>query len=166
MKKHYPTLIILIALFCLVTFVYAIIKFRYFYHDDEMITLRYARNLLNHKGLTWDPGVKVEGYTNFLHLVFSSLIVRITGDFLLAPRVVNFIFFGLMIFFALYLFNKKFTCTNNRGGGDFISFFFAHRRNLSRHHYLDLWRPGNGNLYIHFIYSIFFFALFSCQYKK
>ena len=114
MKKSFPVSIIFLALFCLLTFVYAITRFRYFYHDDEMITLRYVRNFLNHKGLTWNPGEKVEGYTNFLHLVFSSLIVRLTGDFLLAPRVVNFIFFGLMIFFALYLFNRKFTGTKER----------------------------------------------------
>jgi hypothetical protein len=107
-------MLIFLAFFCLATFVYAIIRFRYFYHDDEMITLRYVRNFLNHDGLTWNSGEKVEGYTNFLHLIFTSIIVRITGDFLLAPRIVNFIFFGLMMFFALYLFNKRFAGTKEK----------------------------------------------------
>ena len=80
-----------------------------------MITLRYVRNFLNYKGLTWNGGgEKVEGYTNFLHLVFTSIIVRITGDFLLVPRIVNFIFFGLMIFFAVRLFNRRFTGEKER----------------------------------------------------
>ncbi len=56
-------------------------------------------------------GEKVEGYTNFLHLVLSSFVVWITGDYLLAPRIVNFIFFSLMIFFAWCLFIKRFSGT-------------------------------------------------------
>lgn len=34
--------------------------------DDAFISLRYARNLARGDGLVWNPGERVEGYTNFL----------------------------------------------------------------------------------------------------
>lgn len=124
MKTSSRTTIIFFTLLFTTVFVYAIIRFRYFYHDDEMITLRYIRNFLDHKGLIWNDGERVEGYTNFLHLVFSSFIVRLTGDFLLAPRIVNFIFFSLMLFYALYLFYKKFAGTKEQRLLLLFSFLF------------------------------------------
>src|ERR1700733_1253424 len=39
---------------------------RYFWLDDDMtISMRYARNLAHGLGLVWNPGQRVEGYTNF-----------------------------------------------------------------------------------------------------
>jgi hypothetical protein len=40
--------------------------------DDAYITLRYAKNLLNGDGLVWNPGERVEGYTNFLWLLILA----------------------------------------------------------------------------------------------
>jgi len=38
---------------------------RYFWlDDDQMISMRYARNLARGEGLVWNPGERVEGYTN------------------------------------------------------------------------------------------------------
>ncbi|MEZ4770836.1 MAG: hypothetical protein R2844_20770 [Caldilineales bacterium] len=40
---------------------------RYFWlDDDQMISMRYARNLAEGNGLVWNPGERVEGYSNFL----------------------------------------------------------------------------------------------------
>ncbi len=40
---------------------------RYFVLDDDMmISMRYGRNLVEGHGLVWNPGERVEGYTNFL----------------------------------------------------------------------------------------------------
>ena len=40
---------------------------RYFWlDDDQMISMRYARNLAEGHGLVWNPGEHVEGYSNFL----------------------------------------------------------------------------------------------------
>lgn len=40
---------------------------RYWWLDDDaLISMRYARNLANGAGLVWNPGERVEGYTNFL----------------------------------------------------------------------------------------------------
>src|SRR5215831_19877935 len=38
---------------------------RYYYlDDDQMISMRYARNLVDGVGLVWNAGDRVEGYTN------------------------------------------------------------------------------------------------------
>ena len=38
---------------------------RYYYlDDDQMISMRYARNLVDGLGLVWNAGDRVEGYTN------------------------------------------------------------------------------------------------------
>ena len=39
---------------------------RRFIQDDAFISFRYARNLVEGAGLVWNPGERVEGYTNFL----------------------------------------------------------------------------------------------------
>ena len=41
--------------------------------DDTYISLRYARNLAEGKGLVFNPGEQVEGYTNFLWTIFLSV---------------------------------------------------------------------------------------------
>jgi uncharacterized membrane protein YhaH (DUF805 family) len=41
--------------------------------DDAFISLRYARNLADGHGLVYNPGERVEGYTNFLWTVTSAI---------------------------------------------------------------------------------------------
>lgn len=40
--------------------------------DDAFISLRYARNLVEGHGLVFNPGERVEGYTNFLWTIFAA----------------------------------------------------------------------------------------------
>lgn len=48
---------------------------RYFWlDDDQMISMRYARNLAEGNGLVWNPGEYVEGYSNFLWTLTMSLV--------------------------------------------------------------------------------------------
>lgn len=42
-------------------------------HDDAFISLRYARNLAEGQGLVFNPGERVEGYTNFLWTVALAI---------------------------------------------------------------------------------------------
>ena len=43
--------------------------------DDAMISMRYARNLAEGYGLVWNPGgPRVEGYTNFLWVLWMALL--------------------------------------------------------------------------------------------
>ncbi|MBN2146986.1 MAG: hypothetical protein JW726_06340, partial [Anaerolineales bacterium] len=47
---------------------------RYFVlFDDAMISMRYARNLANGNGLVWNPGERVEGYTNLLWVLYMAI---------------------------------------------------------------------------------------------
>ena len=41
--------------------------------DDAMISMRYARNLVNGAGLVYNPGERVEGYTDFLWVVVMAV---------------------------------------------------------------------------------------------
>ena len=64
-------------------------KHRHFIHDDAYISLRYARNFAEHGVLQWNLGERVEGYTNFLHVVMSGGLIRLGLDPLLAARCLN-----------------------------------------------------------------------------
>ena len=50
-----------------------------FLNDDAFISFRYARNLLEGRGLTWNPGEYVEGYTNFLWVLELAAIWAAAG---------------------------------------------------------------------------------------
>lgn len=48
---------------------------RYFWlDDDQMISMRYARNLAEGQGLVWNPGEYVEGYTNLLWVLVMAAV--------------------------------------------------------------------------------------------
>jgi hypothetical protein len=48
---------------------------RYWYlGDDAMISMRYAHNLAEGNGLVWNPGERVEGYSNFLWTLYMAVI--------------------------------------------------------------------------------------------
>lgn len=48
------------------------------FQDDAYISMRYARNLAEGSGLVYNPGERVEGYTNFLWTVLLSLPFALT----------------------------------------------------------------------------------------
>ena len=50
--------------------------------EDAYISFRYARNLIEGHGLVFNPGEKVEGYTNFLWTLFlaAGLAVKLTPE--------------------------------------------------------------------------------------
>jgi hypothetical protein len=48
---------------------------RYFWiDDDQMISMRYARNLAEGHGLVWNPGEYVEGYSNLLWVLLMAAV--------------------------------------------------------------------------------------------
>jgi len=47
-----------------------------FLGDDCFISFRYARHLADGQGLVWNPGERVEGYTNFLWVLFMAGSLR------------------------------------------------------------------------------------------
>jgi hypothetical protein len=52
--------------------------------DDALISMRYAWNLAHGNGLVWNPGERVEGYSNFL----TTLLMAIPSVFFDARRAV------------------------------------------------------------------------------
>jgi hypothetical protein len=75
---------------------------RYFWlDDDQMVSMRYARNLASGNGFVWNPGERVEGYTSFgwalvmagVHLLplsdaTTSLAVKIVSWLLACATIV------------------------------------------------------------------------------
>jgi arabinofuranosyltransferase len=54
---------------------------RYFsLFDDQMISMRFAWNLVHHHGLTWNAGEHVEGYTNPAWTLLMSAAIALFGD--------------------------------------------------------------------------------------
>lgn len=51
-----------------------------FVQDDAFIAFRYARNLVEGRGLVWNPGERVEGYTNFLWTALVAAGMRLGAD--------------------------------------------------------------------------------------
>jgi hypothetical protein len=48
--------------------------------DDAFISFRYARNLVDGHGLVFNPGERVEGYTNLLWVLVLAASMRLGGD--------------------------------------------------------------------------------------
>ncbi len=48
--------------------------------DDVFISLRYAQNFVAGNGLVYNPGERVEGYTNFLYTMLAALVLRLGAD--------------------------------------------------------------------------------------
>lgn len=57
--------------------------------DDAFISFRYARNLVEGHGLVFNPGERVEGYTNFLWTVLLAVGIRAGADAVHASRVLG-----------------------------------------------------------------------------
>lgn len=57
--------------------------------DDPMISMRYARNLVEGNGLVWNPGgARVEGFSNPLYTLLMALAHGVCGDRALVPLLV------------------------------------------------------------------------------
>ena len=50
-----------------------------FLYDDAFISFRYAENLARGFGLVYNPGERVEGYSNFLWTVLMAIVVLLRG---------------------------------------------------------------------------------------
>ena len=68
---------IFLALFIVAGLIYALSVASLF--DDAFISFRYARNLTEGQGLVFNPGERVEGYTNFLWTILIALGAWLTG---------------------------------------------------------------------------------------
>ena len=84
--NSFPIPTVLLAIFCLGISGFCFLMVSDFYHDDAMISLRYAYNWLAGDGLTWNAGEYVEGYTNFLYVVAIALLGYLGVDLRIASQ--------------------------------------------------------------------------------
>ncbi len=67
--------------------------------DDSYISFRYARNLARGLGLVYNPGERIEGYTNFLWTLILALAIKLGLD----PVLVSKLLGAASAFAALFL---------------------------------------------------------------
>ena len=79
--------------------------------DDAYISFRYARNLVEGHGLVFNPGERVEGYTNFLWTVILALFVRLGLDPSLFSIVLGGLF-GVATLWMVYRFSRVVPLSN------------------------------------------------------
>jgi arabinofuranosyltransferase len=92
---NYKSLLILFIIF--LVFLILCLKIS-FLSDDAFISYRYATNFVNGFGLVFNPGEKVEGYTNFLWVMISAMLIKFNIDPLSGTRIITIIFSFLTIF--------------------------------------------------------------------
>ena len=57
--------------------------------DDALISLRYAERLLDGKGLTWNDGFPVEGYSNLSWILLTAGLGSLGMDLILSSRLLG-----------------------------------------------------------------------------
>jgi MFS family permease len=62
-----------------------------FFADDAFISLRYSERLIEGKGLNWNDGEYVEGYSNLLWVLSTALLGYFGMDLVAAGRAVGFL---------------------------------------------------------------------------
>ena len=88
LRHHRSSLLWLIGSLSAATTIY---RSWHFLYDDAYISFRYARNLIEHGELVWNLGERVEGYTNFLHVLSTSSLILIGLAPETAARSVNLV---------------------------------------------------------------------------
>ncbi len=82
-----------------------------FCQDDAFITFRYSYNLTHGYGAVFNPGERVEGYTNFLWMLIVSLGMKLGADPVTFSYAVGLVLFAVTLFvtaqLALLLLNSR-----------------------------------------------------------
>lgn len=78
--------------------------------DDAFISMRYANNLALGYGLVWNAGERVEGYTNFLWVIWMYLLhlLPIAKNIIPGILQLSILAFNIITFFILRLLASKF----------------------------------------------------------
>jgi len=72
------TLIIGIIIIAIIIAVVGYTQYYRYYHDDAYISLRLRHGIFSTaSGLVWNPGEKVEGYSNFLLIMLVSFLAKL-----------------------------------------------------------------------------------------
>ena len=83
--------------------------------DDAFISFRYAKNLVEGKGLVYNEGERVEGYTNFLWTIMIAGGMRLNFDPIKFTNVLGILCFVLTILTFIYVSWRLFGAENPFG---------------------------------------------------
>lgn len=86
--------------FCV--FLYVFIRLWFYVIDDAFISLRYAQHFAFGQGLTYNIGEYIEGYTNYLWVLFLSFSFILHMDPIIWMKIVN-LFLAIGCAWMLYL---------------------------------------------------------------
>lgn len=71
--------------------------------DDAFIGFRYAQNLANGHGLVFNPGERVEGYTNFLWVTLLAAVPNLAANAVIAAKILGVLFNVLTLVVCYFL---------------------------------------------------------------
>jgi hypothetical protein len=81
-----------------------LVMYNSFLCDDAFITFRFARNLSTGAGPVFNPGERVEGYTNFLWMLMMAIVIKAGGAPGLWSRLLSIAFsLGTIVTFLTYI---------------------------------------------------------------
>lgn len=98
-----------ILLFCLGWFTMLCWWHRNVVIDDPWITFQYARNLLEGKGLVFNPGERLEGYSNFTWVLISAIGIGANLEPLSFVRLVSWLCAATLFFLLVFGWRRKST---------------------------------------------------------
>ncbi len=81
------------------------LSFRYTV-DDAFISFRYAENWVEGRGLVFNPGERVEGYTNFLWTALLAAALRAGAEPVLFSRIAGIVS-GILILWVSFFYARK-----------------------------------------------------------
>ncbi|MEW6104366.1 MAG: hypothetical protein AB1630_11235 [bacterium] len=87
----------------ILVFLFHSYHFRFFMIDDAFTSFRYAKNLVEGKGFVYNPGERVEGYTNFLWTLIIAIFMKLGFQPERLSQVLGIIFAGLSIFLVFLI---------------------------------------------------------------
>lgn len=111
-KNSVRRLAVLIGLVLLTAAYYKLSSDSRFIQDDAFTSLRYVENFVNGKGLVFNDGERVEGYTNFLWVILLSIIryldlaLNLNLDLPTVAQVLSTLF-GVPVLITVYFLSKK-----------------------------------------------------------
>ncbi len=82
-----PSLVLFLSVVAFVLYACYFDNGPYSVYDDSFISFRYARNLAQGHGLVFNPGERVEGYTNFLWTVLMAGAIALGIDVIIASKI-------------------------------------------------------------------------------
>jgi len=102
MLKRNIVFIVIVAIFAALFVIHALSLS--FTQDDAFISYRYVKNFLSGDGLVFNPGERVEGYTNFFLIILMLFFSSFGLDYMLVSKIIGIVSgIGIFVLIALWV---------------------------------------------------------------